>query len=314
VPVTGLYVHPAPRTGRFVAAANRVLSPPLLCFFTPSIVHETYYRERSFAPRDLPVVLTVYDMIHEKFSREFSRSDITSRAKRAAVARAAKVICISESTRRDLIDLFSVPEDKAVTIHLGVSPPPASASQPIRPPGPPFFLYVGPRSSYKNFDRLLVALRSSPVLRREHDLVAFGGGPFTRTERIRIESLGFRPGQVRQVSGGDDELFRMYRAASAFVYPSLYEGFGIPPLEAMSVGCPVACSNASSLPEVVGSAAVLFHPTQIDSIRQAIEAVASDSSLRSSLIDRGRVRASELTWDKCAAETVNLYRGLIPAN
>jgi glycosyltransferase involved in cell wall biosynthesis len=109
------------------------------------------------------------------------------------------------------------------------------------------------------------------------------------------------------MSGTDDVLVGLYGSAGAFVYPSLYEGFGIPLLEAMSLGCPVVCSNTSSLPEVVGDAAELFDPYDESAMRDAIERVVSNPEYATSLIEKGRRRASLFSWEKCARETFNIY-------
>jgi glycosyltransferase involved in cell wall biosynthesis len=113
------------------------------------------------------------------------------------------------------------------------------------------------------------------------------------------------------MSGDDALLSRLYRQATAFVYPSLYEGFGIPPLEAMSFDCPVVCSNTSSIPEVVGDAARLFDPADIDALRAAIEAVVGSPDLRDNLVRRGRKRIRHFSWDRTAMETMDIYRELV---
>jgi glycosyltransferase involved in cell wall biosynthesis len=103
----------------------------------------------------------------------------------------------------------------------------------------------------------------------------------------------------------------LYSFADVFVYPSLYEGFGIPPLEAMSCGCPVICSDRSSLPEVVGEAVRFFDPESIDSLTDALNQVVSDSSLRRALINKGHLRSAEFSWSKCADETLKVYKRLM---
>jgi len=104
----------------------------------------------------------------------------------------------------------------------------------------------------------------------------------------------------------------LYATAAAFVYPSIYEGFGIPPLEAMSVGCPVICSNSSSLPEVVGDAAELFDPLDEEQLRRAMERVVTSEGLRKELIARGRQRCTAFSWERCTQETLAIYRKLRP--
>jgi glycosyltransferase involved in cell wall biosynthesis len=171
-------------------------------------------------------------------------------------------------------------------------------------------LYVGLRGGYKNFERLLQAVACSKSLRDDFDVVAFGGGSFNTAELALIQRLNFAPNQIRQNSGSDQSLSEAYSAATAFVYPSIYEGFGLPPLEAMAHSCPVVSSNTSSMPEVIGDAAEYFDPLSLDDIASAIERVVLSNALTQSLIERGRLRAQRYTWKACAAQHLQLYDSL----
>lgn len=307
----GVYVPPIRRTGNIIRQINTLASPLLCGVGTLDIIHETYYSKRPSTFRSIPKVITVYDMIHEKLSHFFRDDDPTADCKRVAVARADLVICISENTRRDVVEILNVPISKTRVIYLGYGNARSENEQALPSClAKPFILYVGHRGGWKNFKHLLTAYSSSPFLREEMLLVAFGGGPLGAGEVKRITALGLRENTVIQVSGDDDLLAALYRKASVFVYPSLYEGFGIPPLEAMNLDCPVTCSNTSSIPEVVGSAARGFDPTSIDEMRSAIEEVIQNSDLRRSLIEKGRERIRQFSWDRCAEETALLYRAL----
>lgn len=311
--VVGVPVPRLPKTGRIFSALNSFLAWPCIRYFHPDIVHETYYSSRRIAPKSAKVVLTVYDMIHEKFSEDFSIVDTTSREKPLAVVRADHIICISEQTRQDLIALLDVNPAKTSVVHLGFTlTSQRESAQKADTPARPFLLYVGSRQfGYKNFKRLLEAYTASPMLRNNFDLICFGGGAFRSREKSLIQRLGLSMENVRQVSGNDAILAGFYRSASAFILPSLYEGFGIPPLEAMSFDCPVVCSNVSSIPEVVSNAAEMFNPYDPDSIRMAIEHVVSDDALREVLVSRGRERIKLFSWKRCALETLNVYRRVL---
>lgn len=315
VRVRGLPIPMTPGTGninevklRILRAANRIISPFFLDSLDPDVLHETYYAFHSLAPRGCPTVVTVHDMILEKYRDLFPSGYKTSDAKRSAVNRAARVICVSEHTRKDLVEIFGINKEKTTVIHHGYSLTADSGRNSVNFTGRPFLLYVGERGRYKNFDRFLLAYAGSEMLRGEFGLVAFGGGAFTVAEISRQQGLGLGAGRVRQVSGNDEKLASFYRQASVFVYPSLYEGFGIPPLEAMNFGCPVVCSNTSSVPEVVGDAAYFFDPGDADSIRAAIETVVLSAELREDLVRRGKARLNMFSWDRCAAETMSVYR------
>jgi glycosyltransferase involved in cell wall biosynthesis len=306
----GMYLPPLSRGTRAVEFVNRHLESAWLKIRRPDVLHETYYPATSSAPKGCPVVITIHDMIQEKFGAAFGLSDDISAKKRAAVLRADRVVCVSENTRADLIQIFNPDQLKIRTIHLGVAA--ETATVPTMPPTlpKPFFLYVGMRGSYKNFANVLSAYASQPMLSKEFDLIAFGSHVFTPEEHEAIGSLRLAPHQVRHLAGDDDLLGYLYGKAEALIYPSFYEGFGIPPLEAMSRGCPVICSNTSSIPEVVGDAGLYFDPHSVDAIADAMERVATLPSLRSGLAARGSERAKEFSWDRCAARTLDVYREL----
>lgn len=272
------------------------------------IFHPSYYAQFDYGPRKSRRVVTVYDMTHELEPASFSRHDPTAKLKYKAVAIADHVICISENTRRDLLDITGISAAKTSVIHLGHSlTTNTMTAKAVQTQREPILLYVGNRSGYKNFNLLLDAFASATDLRHSHEIVCFGGGPFAPMELARIGTLGLN-GRVRHEKGGDAALSRLYASASMLVYPSKREGFGIPPLEAMAHGCPVVCARASSLPEVAGDAADYFDPADPADLVQAIERVLRSHAHAESLIERGRARVSAFSWDRCAAETHALYR------
>lgn len=305
----GFKIPQLPRSRRITGAVNamatRLLVKPAR---SVDIYHETYYSSVDNAPFSAKRVLTVFDMIQERFRDGFLNYDQVYKAKAKAAQRADHIICISENTQKDLIELLDVDVAKTSVIHLGFALPRQDAvAQAIDLPSRPFLLYVGLRPEYKNFERLARAYAASPSLKKDYDLVCFGGGAFTFEETRLFRQLGISDQAVRHVAGDDGALTACYRAAAAFIYPSLYEGFGLPPLEAMSFDCPVVCSNVTSIPEVVGDAAELFDPYDVDAIRDAIERVAGEPARRAQLIALGRARVQLFSWEKCARETLEAY-------
>ena len=229
--------------------------------------------------------------------------------------RADRVICISKSTRDDLVSILGIPEEKISVTYLGPSnlcqlaateTQVGSAPGTLRPS--PFFLYVGRRGGYKNFARVLKAFGSSARLSGEFQIVCFGDVPFNDAERALMGRLSLPTESVVHVQGGDDILAAYYQAAVALIYPSLCEGFGIPPLEAMALDCPVLCSNTSAIPEVVGDAGMYFDPCDVDSIRAAILQIVDSENLRDELVRKGRARCKLFSWERCANETLQAYR------
>lgn len=271
------------------------------------IVHASYYPQFDYRPRKSQFVVTVYDMIHELEPASFSRHDPTARLKRKAILAADHVVCISENTRRDLLDTTGITATKTSVIHLGHSLTASTQDFQLGSKRQPFVLYVGNRAGYKNFDLLLEAFARAPELRRSHSITFFGGGKPSNAEQARIESLGLA-GRVQYIGGSDEVLSHLYASAAALVYPSRREGFGIPPLEAMAHSCPVACARASSLPEVAGNAAEYFDPTDPDDLVSALERILRSPDHACSLVARGLARIEAFSWDRCAAETLALYR------
>jgi glycosyltransferase involved in cell wall biosynthesis len=273
------------------------------------IIHQTYFC-RFAPPKKAKYVITVYDMINERFPEYFLDQDKTSDLKKQCCEQADKIIAISSSTKNDLINLFGIDPEKIVVIYLGSSLNDDIPCFNDMISLEPYMLYVGKRGGYKNIRRLLQAFSQSNVLRNNFHLICFGGGPFNDIEIKEFDVLGIGK-LVHQISGNDCLLATYYRHATAFICPSLYEGFGIPLLEAMSLSCPVICSNTSSIPEVVGDAGIYFDPHDISSIRNALEDTLFNESLLSDLKKRGLQRGSKFSWEKCASETVAVYQSLL---
>jgi glycosyltransferase involved in cell wall biosynthesis len=290
-------------------AVNRIAAPVAWRGPDPDIVHETYFATKPVGKARRRVV-TVYDMIHDLFADEFPDAERVTAAKRAAVDRADHVICISENTQRDLARLYDTDLARTSVVHLGYSMT-TETNVPMEDEGDyrPYLLYVGNRGGYKNFRTLLQAYSSSPTL-REFELIAFGGYPFLADEHEEISRLGIAD-RVRFESGSDQQLAARYRSAAAFIYPSMYEGFGLPPLEAMGHGCPVVCSNAGPIPEVVGDAGVYFDPNNPEELRTVLERVVTTQELQAALRARGYARTTKFSWDRCAIETARIYREIL---
>jgi glycosyltransferase involved in cell wall biosynthesis len=311
--VHGSYVKDyPPRCADAAVAINGVLARRQLRAWQPDVMHETYFSKTCSGSDKTPTVLTVFDMIGELgLDAEAPTPVELKRSKKyAAVKRANHVICISEHTRQDLIRLYEVSPAKTSTIHLGcaVATPADTLALKV---AKPYLLYVGLRGGYKNFARFIQGFASSAPLRSSFDIVAFGGGGFSAEERMQFEALKLQPGQVRQIDGVDIELATYYRQASALVYPSCYEGFGLPPLEAMAYQCPVVSSQLTAMPEVIGEAAEFFEPTDVANIAEAIQKVVFSPERTKELIAKGLARVQQFTWQNCAARHLDLYQELV---
>ncbi|WP_421659079.1 glycosyltransferase family 4 protein [Leptothermofonsia sp. ETS-13] len=306
----GVSIPPIPKTRKIRLTINHLLSKAYFQYQIPDIVHETYYSFERSAPQKSKIVLTVHDLIHEKFNYLFPKIDKTVWMKEKAIHRADRIICVSENTRRDLLEYYDVAPEKVSVIYLASSLIPESKIN-RKNLSTPYILYVGERKGYKNFSRLLEAFALSKELSSELNLICFGSLPFSKEELSLLHKLGLNPERVRHVSGDEETLASWYAGAAVFVYPSLYEGFGIPPLEAMACECPVVCSRTSSIPEVVGSAAEFFDPYQPESIADALLKVLNSSDKTKDLIRLGREQVKRFSWEKCVEETCLVYQSLI---
>jgi glycosyltransferase involved in cell wall biosynthesis len=278
----------------------------------PDIIHETYYSSWPCFQSKSFRVTTVHDMIHEIFPEYFPARDQTTKRKKAAFSRVDHIISVSENTKRDLIDLFGIAEDKISVVHLGVDLSAFMNTSFIsNNTSKPYILYVGSRHGYKNFDGFVKAFASSERLKSDFDIVAFGGGSFTNHENVLFKRCGLRHTQIRQISGDDQKLASLYSKAYVFVYPSLYEGFGLPPLEAMASGCPVVSSNTSSMPEVIRDSGEYFIPSAIEDMRSAIERVVYSGQRRSELISLGYENINDFSWQMCAKKTLDVYKKVV---
>lgn len=218
------------------------------------------------------------------------------------------IICISENTKKDLIDIYSIKENKISVIYLGVSDIKEKKNEIfITKPKKPYLLFVGHRKRYKNFLRFLKAFSLSANLIKDFDIVCFGKQNFDGEELILIEELKLKK-NIHLVSGDDDKLNYYYKNADLFVFPSLYEGFGIPLLEAMKNGCPVCCSETSSLKEIGADAVEFFTPENEESILNSLNKVLYSNQYRSQLIENGFKKVSKFTWNNCANKTLELYK------
>jgi glycosyltransferase involved in cell wall biosynthesis len=265
----------------------------------------------------LPTVLTMQDMQHREHPEWFSRAELLFRrvAYDAAARHATRVVTATQHARGQIVEHLGIPEDRIDVIGHGIDhgrfspgPDPGDAAR-LAPLGLPerFAFYPANMWPHKNHERLIEALAA--VEDRELHLVLTGQG-YGRLDALleqaralgvaaRVKHLGHLPA---------DTLPALYRSARALVFPSLFEGFGIPIVEAMACGCPVAASDRSALPEVVGDAGVLFDAFDAAQIAAALDRLSRDGDERDALIAAGRARAAQFTWARCADEHVSAYR------
>lgn len=275
------------------------------------IFHPTYYNTYFLKYiGDKPFVLTVYDMIHEKFPDMFSVNDKTSKNKKLLVEKATKVLVISESTKKDLIEIFGTDESKIEVVYLGNSMfPELKVDAKLKIPNR-YILFVGSRVGYKNFERFIKSIAS--ILNKDKSLcvICAGGDKFNFKEFEIFSNLNIT-NQITQYNLNDSTLANFYQNAQLFVFPSLCEGFGIPVLESFACQCPLLCSNTSSLPEIAGDGAYYFDPYSEESIRNAIIKVLENKYLQDELRQKGVVRLKQFSWKKAVVETKYIYESIM---
>lgn len=273
------------------------------------IFHPTYYNPYFLKYlKTKPYVLTVYDMIHELFPDMF-KGDSTAIHKKNLIEFATKIIAISDNTKTDVIRFYDIDPQKIEVIPLATS---LRRNTLDNTPNLPqkYILFVGNRGVYKNFTFFINSVSS---FLREEDLflICAGGGVFSENEIRLLEDLKIKRKVLYCPIANDGTLSQLYRKAILFAFPSLYEGFGIPVLEAFSCGCPVAAGNCSSLPEVGGDAVNYFDPKNSASIQNVIEDIVHNPSVQDSLRARGYERLKLFSWEKTALNTKKVYDNLL---
>ena len=270
------------------------------------VFHSTFYLTRALGSLSgRPHVVTVHDMIAELFPKLRRRADLVT-DKRRYIDGATHIICVSETTKGDLVRIFGDVQAPISVIPHGVNPRFRPTEARILGWPDNYLLYVGRRDGYKDAATLLVAMSHIRSEFPDLKLMLLGGGQLGASERNQISRLGLGD-QVIQRNVSDRDMPAAYSGAQAFVFPSRYEGFGLPVLEAMACGTPVVLARAASLPEVGGSAALYFEPGDAIDLATRISGLLQQTEARRSWVDRGRERASNFTWSETARAHSQIY-------
>ena len=257
-------------------------------------------------------IVTVHDLVRLcfGFTTETISERILLKLDIRGIKRASHIIAISQTTRNDLITYLKIPGDRISVIYNGLD---HSLFKPykVRILDKPYILYVGSERPRKNLDRLIEAFA---VARKEFpELLLVKVGVAGRAQEYReeimrkLESLGITQAVIFVEYVSELDLAYYYSSAALLAYPSFYEGFGFPPLEAMACGCPVVTSNTSSLPEVVGKAGIMVNPYDTDSLVEAMRQVLTNRELRDDMVTKGLEQAKKFSWERTARETQEVY-------
>lgn len=273
------------------------------------IVHPTYYKPYilKLKKKNQKLIITVYDMTHEIYPELFAPT--TAKMKGEMIRAADHIIAISENTKKDIMKFHpEINSDKISVIYLATNFTQASNNSVQLQLPRKYVLFVGRRGEYKNFSNFTKSV--IPLLKDDRDLsiVCAGGGMFSNVE---INSFGDYRDRFIYINGDNDSLCAAYTNAECFVFPSLYEGFGIPTLEAFSCNCPVVLSSTSSMPEVGGDAVEYCDPANIDDINRAIKKVVYDEKIKKTLREKGKKQLEKFDWDDIARKTVRCYENIL---
>jgi len=304
------------KTGRIVSLLNNIIFYLYRYnnnFKNKKIVyHPTYYDVNIKKPYpENRIIITVYDMILEKFPQYFPYCDKELAKKQRTIKIADDIICISNNTKKDLLQYYDLDEGKIHVVYIGsnLEIKQVTENEYSRYKNKkPFILFVGKRGNYKNFTVLLDSYYYGKFY-RDFDLICFGGDNFNEDELQCITNYNLEK-NIHLLTGGDEMLIILYKNASCLVYPSRYEGFGIPVLEAMKLRCPVIASNSSSIPEIAGNAALLFNSENRDELINKLNELLGNHRKRKSLIRAGLKQSKKFSWAKTAEQTIDIYRNL----
>jgi glycosyltransferase involved in cell wall biosynthesis len=271
------------------------------------VYHQTFYNVfLSYLRPDVPLVVTVHDMTPELYPEQFDRPDAVHAGKQAVCQRATAIVCVSENTKQDLQRIYDVDPGKLYVVPHGGGENTTQGDESIDTPDQ-YVLYVGKRTGYKNFGELVHAL--VPVMEDRPDLhlVCLGGEEPTSNEFRPLMQNGWSS-RVHHDTPSDEKMVTYYRNAELLAYPSLYEGFGLPILEAFRNQCPVVASRRSCFPEIAGEAAAYFEPGKEGALKTAIERVLEDDEYRRALINRGQERRRRFSWRRSAKRLHRVYQ------
>jgi len=274
------------------------------------VFHPTFFDD-YFLPylNGKPFVLTIHDMIPERYPQYFGKDDFQIVMKKKLAPLASAIIAVSENTKKDIIRILNIPEEKIHVIYHGSSFPIAHEK---RIYAFPYILFVGERGYYKNFIPFVEYLR--PILQHHKDIqVVCTGRPFEQKEKDMLREYGVEDRFYHRCVMSDDEMYSLYHNAICFIYPSEYEGFGIPILEAYHAECPVLLNDASCFPEIAGDAAIYFKIDKDSSdLADKVEQLLSLSlEERRSLIDSQKDRLKRYSWENSAKQMAAIYQSIV---
>tara|TARA_B100000035_G_C20990534_1_gene549941 strand:- start:404 stop:1501 length:1098 start_codon:yes stop_codon:yes gene_type:complete len=308
--IVGKYIKkPFPKTSFLINAYNDLYFNFFIKKNKPDLIHTTYYN-KLIKKKGIPLVTTVYDLIHEK---NLIINNKYHFIKKEVLDITDHIICISNKTKKDLMEIYNIPNDKISVVYLGsdhLNSNKNNDNSNIKNEKP-FLIFIGSRKKYKNFTSLLKCISISEKIKNNFDLIIFGGEKIDSNEKNLIKNLNLDPMHIKHKNGNDNDLVYLLRNSTCFVFPSLDEGFGLPILESMRNRCPVICSDITIFREVAGNAAEYFNPQDIDDMKNKLEETLFSNNRLEELKILGFNRSLKFSWADCATKTLEVYKKLI---
>jgi glycosyltransferase involved in cell wall biosynthesis len=274
------------------------------------VFHPTYYMPKTF-PSDKPTIVSYYDMIHERYPKYFMTDKATVPGKLLCSQKSSRIIAISNQTKTDMLKFYpELNADKIDVVYLGIDWNPDethSLSEDVKSKieKKPYVLFTGQRAFYKNFNNFLKAL-APLMIKYDLNFVCTGSG-FKPEEKDLLDSLKIAD-RTYQFFASENDLHALYESALCFVFPSEYEGFGLPVLEGFASHCPTVLARASCFPEIAGEAAEYFDPLSIDDMLAVLDKVITSEELRKSMIAKGLERFTHFSDEECCRQTFEVYK------
>tara|TARA_R110002124_G_scaffold185047_2_gene352518 strand:+ start:478 stop:1578 length:1101 start_codon:yes stop_codon:yes gene_type:complete len=274
------------------------------------IFHPTYYDPYFLGKIKKPMVTTIHDMTYEKLPEYFWAHDTLTKNKRLQVENADAIIAISETTKSDLLNIHKVDESKISVIYHGIDLNTPLEFAPVANLPGEYLLYVGDRSGYKNFYLFISAFSILAQKFPNLKLILTGGGPLGIVDQEILKRLHLND-KVSHINVTDGQLNTLYKRCSLFVYPSLYEGFGLPILEAFKAQCPILLSDTPCFKEIAGDSVLYFNPTQLDDLVSKIETILLSPSLKEQLLISGTAKLQSYPIETSIQKTLDLYKSMV---
>lgn len=273
-----------------------------------NLIHQTYYSKKVFPY--LPKILTVFDMITEKFPKYFDKIDDITELKKKSIQNSDHLICISQNTKKDLIDYFGVDPNK-ISVTLLASNLWNEFIEIKKKKFRNIILYVGNRRGYKNFDFFVKSYSNSNFIKSNFKIGIYGGEKFNKIDYEILRNYNLDKNNFYFFDSSKFDLSFIYSNVSVLVYPSLYEGFGLPVVEAMSCGCPVICGTGGSLLEVGGQGLKYLDYNDSNSLTVLLENLLNSEQEQEKNIEYGYLRSKNFSWKKCSNETLKIYKEIL---